>query len=78
MFIRLREAPGHAWPGARVSVPDRQEKRMPIVGQRSDGRRSFSGLVLFRLVISLLQFRVVGQFPDTGCMVPQQFAAGGN
>jgi hypothetical protein len=78
MFIRLRETPGHAWLGAQVSVPGRREKRVLIVGQKSDGQRSFPGLVHFRLVAPLLQSGVVGSFPGTRCMVPQPFAAGGN
>jgi hypothetical protein len=49
-----------------------------IVGQRSDGQRSFPRLVLFRLVAPLLQSGVVGSFLGTRCMVPQPFAADGN
>jgi hypothetical protein len=51
---------------------------MLIIGWRSDGHGSFPGLVLFRLVAPPLQLGVVGSFPDTGCMVLQPFAAGGN
>jgi hypothetical protein len=56
------------------------KSRLPvlIIGRRSDGRRSFLGLDLFRLVAPPLQPRVVGPFPDTGCMDPQLFAARGN
>jgi hypothetical protein len=48
------------------------KSRLPvlIIGQRSDGRRSFPGLVLFRLVAPPLQHGVVGPFSGTGCMVP--------
>jgi hypothetical protein len=49
-----------------------------IVGQRSDGRRSFLGLVLFILVAPPLQPGVVGPFSGMGRMVPHQFATGGN
>jgi hypothetical protein len=49
-----------------------------IVERRSDDRRSFSGLVLFRLVAPPLQHGVVGPFPSMRCMVIQPFAAGGN
>jgi hypothetical protein len=35
-------------------------------------------LVLFKLVASPLQPGVMGPSPDTGCMVPQSFATGGN
>jgi hypothetical protein len=56
------------------------KSRLPllIVGQRSDGHKSFPGLVLFILMAPPLQHEVVGPFPDTGCMVPQPFAAGRN
>jgi hypothetical protein len=49
-----------------------------IVGLRSDGHRSFPGLVLSRLVAPPLQPGVVGPFPGMRCMVPQPFTAGGN
>jgi hypothetical protein len=49
-----------------------------IVRRRSDGHRSFLGLILFRLVIPPLHPGVVGLFSGMGCMVPQPFVAGGN
>jgi hypothetical protein len=49
-----------------------------IIGWRSDGRRSFPGLVLFKLVAPPLQPRVVGPFPGMRCMVPQSFDIRGN
>jgi hypothetical protein len=56
------------------------KSRLPtlIIGCISDGRGSFLGLVLFRLVTPPLQPGVVGPFSDTRCMAPQPFAAGGN
>jgi hypothetical protein len=53
------------------------KSRLPalIVGWRIDGRGSFSEFVLFRLVAPPLQPGMVGPFPDTGCIVPQPFAA---
>jgi hypothetical protein len=44
-----------------------------IVGWRSDSHKSFSGLVLFRLLASPLQPGVVGPFPGMGCMIHQSF-----
>jgi hypothetical protein len=41
-----------------------------IVAWRSDGRGSFPGLVLFRLVAPPLQPEVVRPFLDMRCMVP--------
>jgi hypothetical protein len=89
MLICLWEAPGHARPGVG-SLPRFDERggscrsvakfRLPvqIIGWRSDGRGSFSELVLFRLVSPPLQPKVVGSFPDMGCMVLQPFTARGN
>jgi hypothetical protein len=49
-----------------------------IIWWRSDGRGSFPGLALFRLMVPPLQPGVVGPFSGMGCMAPQPFAAGGN
>jgi hypothetical protein len=75
MLIHLREAPVHAWPGARVDERGGRGRRVAksclpvlIVGWRSDGRRSFPGLVLFRLT-------VVEPFSGTRCMIPQSFVS---
>jgi hypothetical protein len=56
------------------------KSRLPvlIVGQRSDGRGSFLGLVLFRLVASPLQPRLVGHFLVWGVWFPYLFATRGN
>jgi hypothetical protein len=48
---------------------------MLIIGWRSDGRGSFLGLVLFRLVAPPIQHGVVGLFPGMEYMDPQLFPA---
>jgi hypothetical protein len=56
------------------------KSRLPtlFIGWRSDGRGSFPGLVLFRLVTPPIQPGVVGLFPGTEYMAPQPFPARGN